>query len=128
MTKKAFELDGRRVFLYGEEAPRLLLLQPVDEHDAGLLDRQIEAMNSCPGPWALVAFEVSDWNRDLSPWPAPPVFGRTPFAGGAGETLSFLTDRLLPALRADSGARKNAPSALRALGSAGRIKPADRAC
>ena len=99
MTKKVFELDGRRVFLYGVEAPRLLLLQPVYEHDAGLLDRQIEAMNSCPGPWVLVAFQVSDWNRDLSPWPAPPVFGRTPFAGGAGETLSFLTDRLLPALR-----------------------------
>ena len=99
MIKNILDLDGRRIFLYGEETPRLLLLQPVDEHDAGVLDCQMEAMASCPGPFVLTAFQVSDWNRDLSPWPAPPIFGKSPFGGGAGETLRFLTDRLLPALQ-----------------------------
>jgi predicted alpha/beta superfamily hydrolase len=30
---------------------------------------------------------VPDWSRDLSPWPADPVFGRVPFAGKADAFL-----------------------------------------
>lgn len=98
MGKTTFELDGRRVWLYGSDAPGILLLQPVDAHDAGLLDRQCDAMKGCGLPFALAAFEVADWNRDLSPWEAPPVFGKVPFGGGAEGTLAYITDRLLPEL------------------------------
>lgn len=100
MRKTNFELDGRRVRLYADEAPQILFLQPVDAHDGELLDRQLEAMRGCALPFALAAFEVKDWNRELSPWEAPPVFGREAFGGGAEETLSFVTGRLLPALLA----------------------------
>ena len=99
MHKEIFELEGRRVTLYRQEGPRILFLQPVDEHDEGLLDRQLEQMEPSPLPFALAAFSILDWNRELSPWEAPPVFGKTPFAGGAGETLRFLSERLLPELR-----------------------------
>ena len=98
MQKISFELDGRGVSLYGAGAPRLLFLQPVDEHDEALLDREWEAMADCPRPFALAAFRVRDWNRDLSPWEAAPVFGKLPFGGGAAETLRFVTGRLLPEL------------------------------
>ena len=99
MQKEVFPLEGRRVTLYRQEDPRLIFFQPVDEHDEKLLDRQIEAMYGPGLPFALAAFSVRDWNRELSPWEAPPVFGRQPFGGGAGETLAFLTERLLPELR-----------------------------
>ena len=99
MQKKTIELAGRRIWLYREEAPRYLFLQPVDAHDAELLDREIEAMRGCKPPFALAAFEVADWNRDLSPWEAPPVFGKSPFGGDAEDTLAFVTDRLLPELK-----------------------------
>ena len=99
MTGDRFELDGCRIFLYGEKAPKLLFLQPVDEHDAGLLDREWETLRDCAQPFALAAFQIKDWNRDLSPWEAPPVFGKVPFGGCAEQTLRFLTDRLLPELR-----------------------------
>ena len=99
MLSKTFELDGRLVRLYADEAPQILFLQPVDAHDAQLLDRQYDAMRCCALPFALAAFEVKDWNRELSPWEAPPVFGKVPFGGGAAETLAFLTGRLLPELR-----------------------------
>ena len=99
MLSKTFELDGRLVRLYADEAPQILFLQPVDAHDAELLDRQYDAMRCCALPFALAAFEVKDWNRELSPWEAPPVFGKVPFGGGAAETLAFLTGRLLPELR-----------------------------
>ncbi len=99
MEKKPFDLDGRRVWLYAAEAPQILFLQPVDSHDAELLDREIEAMQGCALPFALAAFEVKDWNLELSPWAAPPVFGKTPFCGGAEETLGFVTTRLLPEVK-----------------------------
>ena len=99
MRKQCFELDGRAVTLYTDDAPQILFLQPVDAHDTELLDAEIEAMRDCTLPFALAAFEVMDWNRDLSPWEAPPVFGKVPFGGMAEETLSFVLDSLLPELR-----------------------------
>lgn len=104
MQKTIFELDGRRVLLYADEAPALLFLQPIDARDTDSLDRQLDAMEGCALPFVLAAFRVADWNRDLSPWEAPPVFGKTPFGGGAAATLAFLTERLLPELSARIGA------------------------
>ena len=103
MTDRSFDLAGRRVRLLSQEGPELLLLQPVDEHDARGLDRQWAAMATCPRPLALAAFSVEDWNRDLSPWEAPPVFGKVPFSGGAEATLAFVTGKLLPRLREELG-------------------------
>lgn len=97
--KTSFQLDGISVTVYSTPAPQILFLQPVDEHDAELLDSEIDAMRDCALPFALAAFEVKDWNRDLSPWEAPPVFGKVPFGGGAEDTLRFVIDRLLPELR-----------------------------
>ena len=102
MERQDFLLDGRAVRLFAQEKPELLLVQPVDAHDEALLERQLAAMG-ISRPFALSAFEVKDWNRELSPWEAPPVFGRTPFGGGAAETLRFVTERLLPELRARTG-------------------------
>ena len=99
MQKQYFELDGRAFTLYTDDSPQLLFIQPVDKHDTKLLDAEIKAMRDCALPFALAAFEVMDWNRDLSPWEAPPVFGKVPFGGMAEETLSFVLDRLLPELR-----------------------------
>ena len=104
MRKQHFELDGRAVTLYTDDAPQILFLQPVDAHDTELLDAEIEAMRNCALPFALSAFKVRDWNRELSPWEAPPVFGKVPFGGMAEETLSFVLDRLLPELRTRLGA------------------------
>ena len=104
MRKQVFRLDGRAVTLSTEDTPQVLFIQPVDEHDTALLDAEIEAMRDCALPFPLAAFEVKDWNRELSPWEAPPVFGKVPFGGMAEETLSFVLDRLLPELRAQLGA------------------------
>ena len=104
MRKQVFKLDGRAVTLYTDDVPQILFIQPVDEHDTVLLDGEIEAMRDCALPFALATFEVRDWNRELSPWEAPPVFGKVPFAGMAEETLFFVLDRLLPELRRRLGA------------------------
>ena len=52
-------------------------------------------------PAYLAALDGSDWNRDYSPWLAPPLRpGQAPFPGGAPQRLRLLTEQVLPSLRA----------------------------
>lgn len=104
MEKRQFDFEGRTITLYQEPSPQLLLIQPVDEHDVQLMDSQwshFAVQKKVPA--ALCAFSVKDWNADLSPWEAPPVFGKEPFGGRGADTLTFITDALLPRLREELG-------------------------
>ena len=66
-----------------------ILIQPVDEHDLSLIEKQIQMIDEMTGgqDYGLLAYEVDDWNGALSPWAAPPVFGKEPFGGKASQTL-----------------------------------------
>ena len=78
----------------------MLLIQPVDDHDIEVLDSEVAEIQRLAGDkgFTLAAFKVDDWNADLSPWEAPPVFGSEGFAGGAEATLKYVTDQLIPEL------------------------------
>ena len=96
-NKEYFQVCGISCALYGSENPEYLLIQPVDERDLGNMDDQVKLIESMvQEPFALVAFAVEDWNRELSPWKAPAVFGNEDFGDGAEETLSFIENNLLP--------------------------------
>lgn len=70
--------------------------------------RALAALLPEPRP-TLIAVDV-DWNRDLSPWPAPRAFrGGEDFTGGAADLLRELTQRLIP----EAEARLPAPPAHR---------------
>ena len=75
----------------------------MDDHDIEVLDSEVAEVIRFTGGtgFTLAAFRVHDWNADLSPWEAPPVFGSEGFAGGAEKTLSYVTDELIPELAAD---------------------------
>ena len=93
------EVEGRQCRVLSQEKPECLVIQPVDEHDMEMLPQQVEIMaQEAEKPFMLVAFQVKDWNGELSPWDAPPVFGREPFGSGAADTLSFVVNGLLPAV------------------------------
>ena len=81
----------------------VLLIQPVDDHDIEVLDNEVaEICKLATGKdFTLVAFKVNDWNADLSPWEAQPVFGDHGFAGEAGTTLKFVMEELIPELADD---------------------------
>lgn len=96
LPKSHFELDGHRVTIFSALKPEFLFLQPVDSRDEALSDREAENLKSCTQPFALITFTVKNWNRELSLWEAPPVFGKDPFDGGAKETFHFIVDQLLP--------------------------------
>ncbi len=100
MTTQTIQIGGRKCMAYMVDQPELLLVQPVDYNDMEVLDNEVAIIESqATKPFALVTFEVKDWFGELTPWPAPAVFGNIPFGDGAENTLSFITDVLLPELR-----------------------------
>ncbi len=101
MKSEVVNISGRECCLYSQPEAKYLLIQPVDEHDLDLLDREVELIRRLSDkPFTLAAFKINDWNRELTPWPAPPVFGKVPFCEGAGETLGFLVGQMIPMLQA----------------------------
>lgn len=111
MTKTCLERNGHRLWLYSRGTPQILFLQPVDAQEARQMDRQLAAMADCALPFALAAFEVKGWERELSPWEAPPVFGNAPFGDGAEGTLDALIS-LLPELKTQLDLDEDAPLCL----------------
>lgn len=93
-------IGGRLCCIYDCGSSDVLLIQPVDDHDIEVLDSEAaEIVRLAPGAgFTLAAFKVNDWNADLSPWEAPPVFGSEGFSGGAEETLNYVTDIFIPEL------------------------------
>lgn len=81
-------------FLFGDENADIYLVQPVDDHDMGFIQKEYDliARHFPEKRILLAAVHVDSWNKDLSPWEAPPVFGDEPFGNGAGETLRFITE------------------------------------
>ena len=105
--KQTEAIGGRECTLYTMDGAQALLLQPVDDHDSSLLDSEVEIVRSHTDvPFNLVAFRINEWMSELTPWPAPPAFGRQPFGDGAEETLRYLSDLLLPALAARFDVRR----------------------
>ena len=95
MDMEVFRSDERR-------PPQTLILVNGETGEGGELFRLCaEAMDR---PWALAVLSCGDWNRDLSPWPAPAVFrGGGDFAGGGKAWLRQIEGEALPALRAELG-------------------------
>ena len=98
-----------RVSYYGNPDSGTVLIQMVNIQDLGNMDREMAAIGnwSSSADFLLAAVEVDQWNTDLSPWQAPPVFGKEAFGAGAEDTLSFLQREVLPSLaeQAYDGAR-----------------------
>ena len=118
-------IGGRECLIYDYGSPDVLLIQPVDDHDIEVLDSEVnkicELVNGAAASatgcavggaaegssdpasdpssgFTLAAFRVNDWNTDLSPWEAAPVFGDAGFGSGAEDTLKYILESLIPEL------------------------------
>ena len=88
------------IYRYGDPKAGTVLLQMVDDHDMGFLEQEAELIREATGKdFLLAAVKVNNWNNDLSPWPAPAVFGEEDFGGAAQDTLAFLLSEVIPDLR-----------------------------
>ena len=77
MQNHPLTIRQKQCRIYTCESPKYLLIQPVDEHDLEVLDNEVaEIERRTTEPFILAAFRINDWNNELSPWEAPPVFGK----------------------------------------------------
>ena len=99
MKKETVQISDRTCTIYKSEHPEYLLIQPIDEHDLEVLENEVAVIQSQTNKsFTLVAFEIKNWQSELTPWTAPAVFGKIPFGDGAVATLSFIKDILIPQL------------------------------
>ena len=76
------------VFEYGNPSAAKILVQMTGEHEIATLEKEVGLINeNVEEDFRLIAIKVEDWNRDLSLWKAPAVFGKEDFGDGAQETL-----------------------------------------
>lgn len=91
MDNQLLQIQNRTCRIYGTASAEYLLLQMVDEHDLAGMEREVEAIHrQAAQPFLLAAVQVENWNDDLSPWPAPLVWGKQGFGGRARDTLAWL--------------------------------------
>ena len=98
--KENFVIDSKKCIGYITDTAKYLLIQPVDEHDIEILDNEVEEiLKNTDKQFSLIAFKIEDWNSELSPWEAPPAFGKKSFGSGATDTLEFIESRLIPTVK-----------------------------
>ncbi|MBQ6367042.1 MAG: hypothetical protein IJJ30_00660 [Erysipelotrichaceae bacterium] len=96
--RKEFVHNGHSCVLYLQKEPQFLLLQPVDARDLQTDNDCHEICSFMDRSFLYLKAAINNWNTDLSPWEAPPVFGKEGFGAGAEETLrslNELTDKAL---------------------------------
>ena len=99
MDNQLLQIQNRTCHIYGDASAEYLLLQMANEHDLAGMERETEAIRrQAAHTFLLVAVQVENWNDDLSPWPALPVWGKQGFVGRAGNTLAWL-EQAVPGIR-----------------------------
>ena len=72
MKKDTVQITDRTCTIYKSEQPEYLLIQPIDEHDLEVLDNEVATIQSLTNKsFTFVAFEIKDWQSELTPWTAP---------------------------------------------------------
>ena len=99
MTAQTMQLGNRPCRIYGEAHAEYLLFQMTGEHELQSMESEIAAIAQSAHHFLFAAIPVESWNDALSPWEAPAVWGKQGFGGKAADTLSFLTEQVIPTLK-----------------------------
>ena len=85
------------LIVYGNREANIALLQVTGAHELDHLEKEYELIRkTSSADFRLTCLRVDDWNKNLSPWEAPAVFGKENFGGGANDTLNMITESVLP--------------------------------
>lgn len=95
-------LNDREYIIYScescEKKPEKIIFVMVDKSDEAMAEEIIYADDISESKLMLVFCLIDNWNRDLSPWKAPAVFGKEDFGGEGKCTLGNITDVCIPYL------------------------------
>ena len=79
-----------QTYEFGNPDASVVLIEPI--HTVEGMANEAGIIRELAGDDFLLRAVAVDWFRDLSPWPAPPVFGDMPFGDGARETLDKILE------------------------------------
>ncbi len=80
IRKGRFEMD---IYEYGSKSASVVLVQMIEEHEVDEIENEFKLIkDNVDGEFRFIVVKVEDWNFDLSPWEAPPVFGKRGFGDG----------------------------------------------
>lgn len=82
-------LKNPPVFIWGED--------PTHGETTQQLFEKVKTLTA--KPFAIVSFDITDWNGQFSPWEAPAVFGNNKFSGKGKSTLQYLEEEIVPKVR-----------------------------
>ena len=104
MSHLALNIAGRECFISETDTPKYILVQTLGNHERSMFDATAEAVFEKTGvPFVMAAFQVFDWDLDLTPW-YDPAINRDPKVGTmTGDTLSYVLNSLLPELESRYG-------------------------
>lgn len=98
--RQIIEINGHTCIIHSEDNAKYFLIQPVDSHDTEELEHQISYIEEHSSTtFTHIAIRIEKWNAELTPWSAPPVFGKIPFGDGANHTLLYISQQLIPELQ-----------------------------
>jgi len=104
IMKQETEIDGRKCLLYTDEHPQALLIQTLGQQEHGSIDHEVEQIGrQTDKPFVMAAFYIGDWEAELTPWHDPAVSKRKAVGDHAFDTLDYITDSLIPYLKAQYG-------------------------
>lgn len=94
-------VGGKKCIIGGTGVPRNVYLWAFHDFSGNEFEKLLSKLSDTPGltDYVIAAFEITDWDAELSPWEAPQAFGSTPFSGKGEETLRWLCGEYLPYLK-----------------------------
>ena len=97
--KTIHNIAGKTCFLYADEKPQVLLIQPHGEHERNTIDHEVELIRQAVSvPFVMAAFAIDNWEVELTPWHDPNISPNKAVGDHAFETLDYITDQLMPYL------------------------------
>ena len=92
-------IEGYR--FYGDPSAACMFIHMTGDEDEEHMEHELKFLRKLSGrrDWCITAVSVEDWNQDLAPWAAEPVFGDEGFGDGAEDTLKELTAVILPQIQ-----------------------------
>ncbi len=84
--------------VYGDTTDQTLFVYVCDKEELGSAENVYSSLCSLTErrDFGVLVYGVNSWFEDLSPWEAPPVFGKQAFGSGAEKTLSEIIGVLEP--------------------------------
>lgn len=104
MSHKTCTISGRECYITDSVHPKYILIQTLGDHERAIFDRTADLIAGAAGvPFVLAAFQIFDWDLDLTPWHDDAINRKPEVGTRTGDTLRYVTESLLPALEAEYG-------------------------